>query len=430
MKIVVIGAGIAGLGAAEYFSRLGHDVTVLEASNRPGGRAITWQRPGTQDSVDTGTQYYHTSYVRALELIRQTNLDSSLKVVGGYTRVFDDRVKGGSFLFNRRLPWYTGAGVAGNLRLGWFLLTHLIRYPVNLFGLDIKSAGDTRQVTGYPRVVNDSIIRPLAQVGSLSEPDVMNLSLNHLMRLIHVVLYTDYLSLSRGTASLHTALAARFRVRYEVPVSSIIEAQGRISGVELAGSREFLAADHIVVATTPDVAATLLPLDWVSERSFLEGIRIPAFTLPTFFLDRPLEKNVWSYLLHQLPGSTIGFMTDAAMKNPAMVPSGKSIIQPWVCYPHSAEFARLSDAEIISRCIREIEQQFPGFGSWVEDVHLTRHPAGVPLHSVGHVQRALEFRKSTDQRGISFCGDYLSGGYMESALWSADRAARVHGRVD
>lgn len=427
MKVIVIGAGIAGLGAAWYFSRQGHEVTVLEASHRPGGRAMTWWRPGTEDRVDTGTQYFHSTYTRALTLINETGLDTGLKAIRGYTRIFDDRTPAGSFLFNRTLPWYSGAGVAGNLRLGLFLLTHLLKYPVNMFGLDIKSVADHISVKHYPPVVNESIIRPLAQVGSLSEPDAMDLSMDHLMRLIHIVLYTDYLSLTGGTASLHEALAARFRVRYEVPVGRIVEEQGRVTGVELEGSREVIKADHVVVATVPPVAAAMLPPDWHDEIRFLTGIRIPAFTLPTFFLDRPLQKDVWSYLLHMHPGGRIRFITDASRKNPDMVPSGKAVLQPWVCYPDSAELSRLSDEQVVAICISEIEQVFPGFPDWIEHVHMTRHAYGVPFHSTGHVQQAVAFRKATDKRRISFCGDYLSGGYMESALWSADRAARVHG---
>src|SRR4051812_22695340 len=40
-KLVVIGAGLAGLAAAYELTQAGHDVTVLEARPRPGGRVQT-----------------------------------------------------------------------------------------------------------------------------------------------------------------------------------------------------------------------------------------------------------------------------------------------------------------------------------------------------------------------------------------------------
>ena len=41
MKIIVIGAGIAGLGAAKVLHDAGFDVEVLEARDRLGGRLWT-----------------------------------------------------------------------------------------------------------------------------------------------------------------------------------------------------------------------------------------------------------------------------------------------------------------------------------------------------------------------------------------------------
>lgn len=40
-RVVVVGAGASGLGAASYLKKLGCDVTVLESRNRLGGRVNT-----------------------------------------------------------------------------------------------------------------------------------------------------------------------------------------------------------------------------------------------------------------------------------------------------------------------------------------------------------------------------------------------------
>src|SRR5918994_7288368 len=54
-KVVIVGAGLAGLSAAYELAQAGHEVTILEARTRPGGRVLTL-RDGFPDGlyVDAG----------------------------------------------------------------------------------------------------------------------------------------------------------------------------------------------------------------------------------------------------------------------------------------------------------------------------------------------------------------------------------------
>jgi monoamine oxidase len=104
MRVLVIGAGVAGLGAATYFARKGHDVEVLEAGDRAGGRNITLTSK-RGDKADAGTQYFHSNYRRALALMDDVGLRGQATRVEGPTRFFDKRSAQGHFDIAHNTPW-------------------------------------------------------------------------------------------------------------------------------------------------------------------------------------------------------------------------------------------------------------------------------------------------------------------------------------
>lgn len=74
-KVVVVGAGMAGLGAARVLRAAGCDVFVVEARSRIGGRVHTVERFGT--SVDLGAAWIHDSLGNPLtEIARSAGLET------------------------------------------------------------------------------------------------------------------------------------------------------------------------------------------------------------------------------------------------------------------------------------------------------------------------------------------------------------------
>jgi monoamine oxidase len=92
-RVVVIGAGFAGLTAAYELSRAGADVTVLEARNRIGGRVISFRDLVPGGTMEGGAeligsnhaiwqQYRERFGLRLLDIAEQENIEAPI-VLGG-----------------------------------------------------------------------------------------------------------------------------------------------------------------------------------------------------------------------------------------------------------------------------------------------------------------------------------------------------------
>jgi len=73
-RVVVIGAGWAGLGATDHLSRQGYEVTLLEAGPYPGGLVAGWKTPGGR-SVEAGIHGFWYPYKNIFALVDRLNLD-------------------------------------------------------------------------------------------------------------------------------------------------------------------------------------------------------------------------------------------------------------------------------------------------------------------------------------------------------------------
>ena len=74
-KVIVVGAGMAGLAAAFRLRQAGTDVTVLESSDRVGGRVGTDSRDGYKSSA--ARSLITSTYRNALGLVKELGLSRS-----------------------------------------------------------------------------------------------------------------------------------------------------------------------------------------------------------------------------------------------------------------------------------------------------------------------------------------------------------------
>lgn len=75
-RVIVVGAGMAGLEACRILAPAGYDVTVLEASDRPGGRVHTVRDPFAGDQhAEAGACYIPSNHSYPIGLAKQFGLE-------------------------------------------------------------------------------------------------------------------------------------------------------------------------------------------------------------------------------------------------------------------------------------------------------------------------------------------------------------------
>src|SRR5436190_22492110 len=73
-RVVVIGAGFAGMAAAYELSHGGADVTVLEARNRVGGRVVSFQDLAPGAAMEGGAELIGTNHAIWLDYAQRFKL--------------------------------------------------------------------------------------------------------------------------------------------------------------------------------------------------------------------------------------------------------------------------------------------------------------------------------------------------------------------
>lgn len=74
-KILILGAGLAGMVAADELIKAGHDVTILEARTRPGGRVFTFREPFSDGMyAEAGAARIHSTHNYTLKYVKEFGL--------------------------------------------------------------------------------------------------------------------------------------------------------------------------------------------------------------------------------------------------------------------------------------------------------------------------------------------------------------------
>ena len=253
--VVVVGAGLAGLRAAQLLSRRGLDVVVLEAADRPGGRVATDVVDGFR--CDRGFQVLNTSYPALRAAADLDALD-----LRAFTPAAAVRDADGLHVYGdpRRRPALTPRMALDPLvplrdkaALGAWTARILAAGPRRVVAHGGRSAAADLAAAGVRGPVVDRVLRPFLS-GVLGEGELATSAAY--VRLVWRAFAIGTIAVpAAGMGAIPAQLAAGLPdgvLRLGRRVEAVRAGAVRVDGDELS-------ARAVVVATDPVTASALLP---------------------------------------------------------------------------------------------------------------------------------------------------------------------------
>ena len=242
MSTVVIGAGLAGLNAALTLEKAGKEVTLLEASDRAGGRVATDVVDGYL--LDRGFQLINANYpeLKQLEVIEKIDFIEAPRAVaitieGKESFLGDPRHHLGSALNSS----------TGSIKEKIGLISYLTKSPKS--GISVAA-----QLQPLGKTY-DRVLRPFLTGVFLCDPAEVEASVGK--ELINSFVTGRPGLPANGAGALAATLAAEISdIRFDVRVDAIKDGYLKTS----AGKIEF---ESLIVATDANIAAQLLDIEEV-----------------------------------------------------------------------------------------------------------------------------------------------------------------------
>ncbi len=435
MKVMVVGAGTAGLAALHALHRAGVEVTALEREESAGGRISGAWREGF--ALDLGAQFVFRDSRAVAEISRDLGLEgelcgylfkaANLKGERFYTGVIDSDPK--VLWRHRRLLMNTqGFTPAGLAQMARFMPAFLRRRrdydllaPEKTLDLDGESAADFALRHGGGEVL-EGLVQPVVTNLTLGEPEEVaaGYALTLLWKILHGVF-----TFRRGLGTLASRLAEehRERLRLGTPARRIVLEGGRVKGVET--DEGFVDADAVVCATTATTALELMPDLPASLRGPLQKVRYSACCHVILALQRRLFPDAWYGVGFPRREGSFMNLCDNAVKSPYYAPEGCSLIHCFTYGRHSQELLAMEDGEVVRRVTEEIRRHFPAMPDRLLFAEVRRWREAVCLSPPGMLGSVLEMKRkgAGEVKGLFFAGEYMYMPSVEAALRSGLDAA-------
>jgi len=443
--VVVIGAGIGGLAAAHRLLGRGVRVTVVEASDRVGGKLLPGEIAGAR--VDLGAESMLARRPEAVALAREVGLTDRLQPPATATASIWTR---GAL---RPMPKGHVMGVPGTAAALSGVLSdeglHRIERDADLPRTEV---GDDVAVGEYVaarlgREVVDRLVEPL--LGGVYAGDAYRISMRSAVPQLYQAAKTHdslteavrgiqeraaaaqqtgpvFMGIEGGVGQLPLAVAESARARGAEILTGTPVTELRRSGASgwriVAGDR-VLDADGVIVAVPAPVAAELLRPEAPGAAAELSAVEYASMALITLAYRRAdIELPEGSgFLVPPVDGRTIKASTFASQKWGWIADENPDVLVLRTSVGRYGETTILErdDTGLVDVSRHDLREA-TGLEATPLETRVTRWTDGLPQYPVGHHARVARIREYVGKLpGLAVCGAAYDGVGIPATIASA-----------
>jgi protoporphyrinogen/coproporphyrinogen III oxidase len=433
--VIVVGGGIAGLGAAVRLKDRGLEPLVLEAESRVGGRMTTDRINGFV--VDRGVTLFGNAFRSMRALVRRLGL-SPLVCKGKFSVGIQDAdgrrgYRGGRFedlLLDRGISWRSRLAC---VRFSFDLLRHhraLVHGCSTLSGsLDGEDARSYfRRIGGeevFDRVLLPGLNGPVGGAVDTSSRVI-------LMQVLWNLLVRGQWNLTDGVDRIPEAAGSQVKVVTEARALHVEQCDSGVHAeAEVKGKPQTFRALAVIFALPGQLVPAICRGLPEETRGALSRTQYSRIVNAAVALSSPPNVPYAGYAFTEdvVPGAEIEM---EHLRAPNRCPEGAGMAGVFLWDTPRLRRLDASDESLKRQASDVVEQNFPECRGKVLFVHLVRWNIGIAQFPPGRLREMTALRKHLAAWNSPFdlCGDYLDGLSSEGALRTGEEAAeRTAGKL-
>jgi len=314
-RVIVIGAGIAGIASALELAEQGYKVSVFETKFKPGGRVYSFQDNSTGEIIDNGQHIITGAYDNFLTILKKLGTDKLFKPQKSLLVTFADRLGKKHTLDTGKLP-----GKAG-LMLGFLnfdLLSLSSKYSVLRFIIRLNfskiNAKDKNclELLKFEKQTNQAIEffwTPLIISALNDKPE--NVSAKLLVNILLKAFFANhnYSKLILPTSDLSkilTPFESKMKslggeVYFNTKVNKVLIKDNKIESIELNNSQR-ISADYYISSLNPKAIPKIFEFTqsniFIAKLiNFTQSLEYSAIINIYLWLDRHIKTEDFTALL-------------------------------------------------------------------------------------------------------------------------------------